>query len=268
MSALDIKQETGRRQFQNICSAPMAVRPDVMPRHTRVAKSPVDADFRMKPVSFGSIRLLTGEPFASNFKSRTQAMQSNSGNDPLAVISHRNSRKWLKPALFAFQQSKHGETIYPDQAQVRPAARAQQAASDGRLVDSSPNALHDKEFARVWTNRMDETLNAETVRQNMANIYRHFAIAEIIARHDAFSNSRLNACYLLDDHHVARIELPDAMSGYARFPERSDGQQRAFSVCGGVSPGFSDSTLAPDPESHHDLGDLAAKVISLIGRKT
>jgi Protein of unknown function (DUF1598) len=67
---LDEFSPDAEERHRAICSSPQTVRVEGMPRHSRVAQVLVDADYRMKKVSQGTVELPIRSPFPAAYEAR------------------------------------------------------------------------------------------------------------------------------------------------------------------------------------------------------
>lgn len=227
--------------YQRQCSfAYNHVRVDGMPRDTRVADVLLAADYKMKMVAAGSARLRIRDPFPSVQDARLQqfAWQRERG----VAVKESNAvgtRFWFSAGRFGYQVSSAGDTGFLDTAQIILQDRTQLAKS-GQTVDGGATDPLTRAFTCSWTERMDETLASEPLWGEMGNMFRHFAIAQILARRDALRAARFDESYLLDRHKIARVTFPDAVPGVWVVNE-VDGMPHHY--CGGVSVDLDDRTL-------------------------
>ena len=259
---VEVATPEGRRRYREMCSAPMIVRVDGMPRHTRVAKVLVDADFRMKLVGMGDVRLPIRDPFPSDFEARARAARYVRSAGLSTRPVYAPGRMWFEPARFTYQTSPGGETLFLDRAQVRLSERTQRVTAAGELVDGGPSDAFAVNFACAWTDRMDDVAASEPIWADMIHIFRTFAIAELAVRTDALRRARFDADYLVERHRPAHVPLPDTMPGYAKFLDLKGAGGSLHTVCGGVSVHLHDR-LGPSERSSRALGPAARRAIAL-----
>jgi len=263
LDGLNITSEQERRKYTDICAGPMIVRVDGMPRHTRVAQVLVDADFRMKLVSFGDVKLPIENPFPSSFEAQAETSVFIDQNNISAKLNFLAGRKWFEAGQFTYQTSARGDTYYLDRAQIKLSAQTQQITAAGDLVDGGPPDPFDHNFACSWTDRMEDVLDSEPIWRDMANIYRNFAIAELMVSSNAVNTANIDLRYLLEGHRIKQVKLPDTMPGHSRFLELPSGTMRFFSVCGGVSLGFGSDRLVPSTEASSGLTTVTQSALEL-----
>lgn len=244
LDALDVREPGGRARYVQICGSPMVVRVDGMPRHTRLAKLLVDADFRMKLVGFSEVVLPIRDPFlgSSEMHARQDFFFKKAGRP--SPVRFTALRMWFEPGAFSYEISTARDTVFLDRAQVVLRDRARATDAQGQLQDHGIDDPFARAFTCAWTMRMEEVYEAEPIWRDMHNIYRHFAIADIIVREGLFDLAGFDPAALLDRHRVEEVRLPDTMPGYAKFFDlKEEGFESTYSVCGGVSVGFDSGNL-------------------------
>jgi hypothetical protein len=242
LNELDLFSRGGLEQRARICSSPQTVRVEGMPRDTRVAKILVDADYRMKQVSQGSIKLPINSPFQSDFEARTASLRAEDEAGGNGKHPGTNTRYWFQPGTFSYQVSDDAETVFMDTAQV-VLNDEDQVLRPGKLEASGRVNPFSRAFTCAWTSRMEDVYKAEPIWRDMHNIFRHFALARIMADREAFERAGFNGDYLLDRHEIAKADVPDSLPGLGRVIPYETRRGRTTtnhlpSICGGVSIGF------------------------------
>lgn len=252
----------GERKYRQVCSAPMVVRVDGMPRHTELAKVLVDADFRMKLVSFGDVILPIRDPFPGASQRLFEQAFFNAKNGRPSQPQFNSNRMWFQPGSFSYQISQNRRSVFLDRAQVVLNDRATVVDASGNLIDGGPDSAFSRAFTCAWTERMEEVYQAEPVWRDMHNIYRHFAIADVIVRENLFEDAGFDASFLLETYRPERTKMPDTLPGHAKIFNMKDGTfSQVYTVCGGVSVGFHEDNL--ERRNARDLDQLAeAKVLA------
>ncbi len=245
----DLTKLSGRQKFTELCATDQTVRVEGMPRYTRVANVLVDADYRMKKVSQGLIPLAS---IPSSTLALWQATRE-ATEKGRRIPKFNQARFWFEPGQFAYKVSGNDDTVFLDTAQVVLRDQVQSFA-EGKIVDAARTNVDrfNRAFACAWTEQMEETYRAEPIWRDMHNIYRHFAIARIMADKRAFRQVEFDPELVLDRFDIPRTELPDAVPGLGRIESWEYGRSNRHgtyyvAVCGGVSVAFNN-----DLTSHGD----------------
>ncbi len=230
------RDAAAKQQYLRMCSQqPQMVRVDSLPRHSRVTKVLVEADYRMKQVSQGTLQLPVDPPLPGTFTRRlNQSRQMLRAGTSTGDWSSRR-RFWFEPGKFEYAHDYRIASLQSAQVILSDAdANADAGAKSG---NEDPIA---REFACDWTARMEETIRAEPIWRDMYNIYRHFAIGHILKEENLLT---YHITPLIDAHQIDHVELPDSLPGLGRWEtlEETKGNRRVTlvsSVCGGVSLGL------------------------------
>jgi hypothetical protein len=239
---LNVATPEGRRQFDLICRRPQVVRVEGMPRHSRLAKVLVDADYRMKLVGQGQVELPIASPFQSSFAGRIERYRQDS--DAGVTSKPYNTRYWFEAGRFSCQQSAGDDTIFVDIAQVVLKDENQSLTGKGLSAAGDVDEIT-RAFTCAWTERMEDTYRAEPIWRDMHNIFRHFAVARAIRDNNALDRVNFAGEYLLDKHVLGTVHVAPTLPGTGRVADyvssRGGKTSRLYTnVCGGVSVGFGD----------------------------
>ncbi|BBO08915.1 SEC-C metal-binding domain-containing protein [Bradyrhizobium sp. TM102] len=236
------RDAAAKQQYLRMCSQqPQMVRVDALPRHSRVTKVLVEADYRMQQVSQGTLQLPVDPPLPGTFTRRlNQSRQMLRAGTSTGDWSSRR-RFWFEPGKFEYAHDY--ETAFLQSAQVILSDADADADAGAKSGNEDPIA---REFACDWTARMEETIRAEPIWRDMYNIYRHFAIAHILKERNLYA---YDLTRLIDAHEIDHVALPDSLPGLGRWEtlEEAKGNRRltlVSSVCGGVSLGLASRLTA------------------------
>lgn len=230
------RDAAAKQQYLRVCSKqPQAVRVDALPRHSRVTKVLVEADYRMKQVSQGTLQLPVNPPLPGTFARRLEQSRQKLRDDDMVAEWSSRRRFWFEPGKFEYAHDYQIASLRSAQVILSDADGDAEAGAKNGNVD--PIA---REFACAWTARMEETFRAEPIWRDMYNIYRHFAIAHILTDQNFYSYELRQ---LIDAHEIDHVEVPDSLPGLGRWEiiEEAKGRRRlslVSTVCGGVSLGF------------------------------
>ncbi|QFR33581.1 DUF1598 domain-containing protein [Ancylobacter sp. TS-1] len=225
-------------EYMRVCASPQKVRVDGMPRHTRVAYTLVDADYRMKQVGQGTLKLPIASPFPSHHELRIQ-LSAALGDRNAAGKQPQSTRFWFTPGQFNYQISPDGETGFLETAQVILRDEDQRNTGQALVASGLTNPIA-RAFTCAWTERMEDVYRAEPIWRDMNNIFRHFAVARILEQRRVLERVRVDMRVLLDTYTPEPVKLPETLPGLG-FVDRQSGQ--IWSICGGVSLGFDRATL-------------------------
>src|SRR5271156_6353260 len=231
-----------------------------MPRNTRVAKTLVDADYRMKMVGQGTVTL----PISSPFLSHNEMQDKKWLDDTIAGRKesvHQNTRFWFQAGRFSYQVSEDADAVFLDRSQV-VLNDENQMLSGNALVASGKTDPISREFTCAWTSRMEDTYKAEVLWRDMFNIFRHFAVARIMKDNEAISRADFSGDFLLEQYVVPIVNLPNTLPGLghlSKYPHT--GGVLTPSVCGGVSVGFN-KPLETSPATTETANSGASVVAS------
>lgn len=248
-----LNTDEGREQYSELCKMSQTVRVEGMPRSSRIAYALVDADYRMKMVSQGIVRLPVNPPLRSPTIERWRA-QRQAAKKGLEGPAGNKARFWFEPGKFTYKVSYSGDTVFLDRAQV--VLRDQVTSlSEGKLVDAAESNIDpfNRAFACSWSDRMEDTYRAEGIWRDMHNIFRHFAVARIMADRQAFRQAGFDTKLILDDYDLPRASTPDNLPGIGRVEEYRY-SRRAMrwtgwnAICGGVSIAFNNDLKPQDDD--------------------
>ncbi|WP_157195757.1 DUF1598 domain-containing protein [Bradyrhizobium sp. YR681] len=247
----------GRHSYEDVCRAPQTVRVDGMIRASRVAALLVDADYRMKQVSQGALKLPTSKPIVGDFDARIAIWRSQLDAKGASDLVANITRYWFTPGQFGYIASEDGaDTIYLDRAQVLLKDEAEVlTAGASKTVASGSIDTYARAFTCAWTASMEETYRAEPIWRELYNMYRHFAVARIMAETGAFNRVKLDIAFLLDRYKVPNVNLPASLPGLSRIvthstKRRSTTWNAAYAVCGGVQVGLSKVAKSGDSDGN------------------
>lgn len=236
-----------KQQYLQACSQqPQTVRVDSLPRHSRVTKVLVEADYRMKQVAQGTLQLPVNPPLLGTFARRLDQSQRMLRSGASMADWSARRRFWFEPGKFEYS---HDDGIaFLQSAQVILSDADDNADPGAKNGTEDPIA---REFACDWTSRMEETFRAEPIWRDMYNVYRHFAIAHILKKKNLYSYELIR---LIDDHEIDHVELPASLPGLGRWEtieEKKSGRRLTFvsSVCGGISLGLASRLTAKEVSS-------------------
>src|SRR5262249_1095152 len=153
--------------------------------------------YRMKKVSQGLVRL---PGIASPTIERWKASQA-AAMKGLAGPPANKNRFWFEPGSFTYKVSYASDTVFLDTAQV--VLRDQlQSLSEGRLMVGAWNESDalGRAFAGSGTERREDPSAAEPIWRDMHNMFRHFAVARIIADRNVFRQVGFDSDLLLDHY--------------------------------------------------------------------
>lgn len=271
LHALDINDPASKRKFSQVCGMAQTVRVDGMPRNTRVAKVLVDADYRMKMVSQGTVTLPIKSPFPSQHGAQLAEWRAAAARGQASQDHATNTRYWFEAGRFNYQGSSEaditfldGDTVFFDTAEVVLRDEDQRLQAQGLAASGSINPIS-RAFACAWTRRMEDVYRAEMIWREMHNIYRHFAVARAIFDRKAFVRVGFAGGFLLDRYNVPQIPLPPTLPGLGRidgYDAPVNGAVAHYSswVCGGVSIDFS-SSLSAAPATR-EARDVRSRVLA------
>ncbi len=252
---LDVFTPSGQQQFAELCRTPQTVRVEGMPRNTRVAKVLVDADYRMKMVSQGTVKLPISSPFPSHHAAQLAAWRAAANRGENDAVHATNTRFWFEAGHFNFQGSSEadiafldGDTVFFDVAEVVLRDEDQRLEAKGLTASGKVNPVS-RAFTCAWTQRMEDIYRVEYIWRDMHNIFRHFAVARVMVDRRAFTHVGFAASFLLDQYGPAAVTVPPTLPGLGRIDsyETHHGATTITNspwVCGGISLEFAHSFVA------------------------
>jgi hypothetical protein len=265
IAPLNLRTSEGQARFRQICATPQTVRVEGMPRNTRLAKSLVDADYRMKMVGQGSVTLPIQDGFPSHWQVRLQKWKDSV--DRRQSGGHEShTRFWFQSGRFTHQANEEGDTIFLDRAQV--VLNDEDEAVSGNKLDATGRVdAITRAFCCAWSARMDDVYKSEPIWRDMHNIFRHFSIARIMKDLGAIGRANFDAQVLLERYEVPNVPVYATLPGLGNFelhlpPGSPAGMTAATNfVCGGVSVGFS-KPIERIPVSAETMNSTAGVVSS------
>lgn len=211
-----------------------------LPRDARVTKLLLVADWTMKQVVCGAIKLRIKKPFQDVDSAMVEYDKS---NIPNGVRSPRiGGRFWFEPGKMSYVVD--GRSAFLDTVQVVLRDEAQDATTlrvtaGGYETFSAAGGVVSpfmRAFACAWTNSMDEVVRTGEPWSEMNDIFRHFALARAMRATGATASLDKS---LLESYVVESVEVPSHFPGIydlRRFETIKDGKKARFSYnfCGGV----------------------------------
>jgi hypothetical protein len=241
--AIDVANPDRKKEFERACAMPQTVRVEGMPRHTRLAKMLVEADYRMKKVGQGSVALSISSPFPAQQNVRF-GMWRDAVRAGRSVPGRHNTRYWFEPGQFSYQYAvDETGTVFLDCTQVVLRDEDERLEPGSRVASGRIDPIA-RAFACAWSERMEDTYRAEPIWRDMHNAFRFFAVARVMADRNAFAQANLSDV-LLDRYEVPHVELAPTLPGLGRWEEIDHNEAGRFAkpafqwVCGGVAVGFS-----------------------------
>jgi hypothetical protein len=218
-----LSDPNGQKRYAELCRAPQTVRVDGLPRHSRVAKTLVEADYRMKLIAQGHVRLPINPPLMGPFD-RSRQSRDDEGRQV-------QTRFWFECIRFDCEHDVALDSVMLMRVPVLLRDEDQRLDSN----NSSGNVdRFSREFACTFTSRIEEIYRAEPIWRSMENIYRHFALARKLEETGIRFHNSLHqrfAAYECD-----KITVPDTLPGSSRIEQSVDGRWRVVQKsCGGVS---------------------------------
>jgi hypothetical protein len=242
LHGIGIAAAGGQQQYREVCRSPQTVRVDGMVRDSRVAKILVDADYRMKQVSQGTAKLPLGKPFTGDWEAKIVDWRNQIRTRGKTDGAGSLTRYWFTPGQFGYVASDDGgDTVFLDRAQVLLKDEAQVLPAAGEAVASGGINPYARAFTCAWTASMEESYRAEPLWRQMYNMYRHFAVARIMAETGVFNRVKVDLAFLLERYRVPGVGLPATLPGLSRIETQATGRGGstfAFAVCGGVQVGL------------------------------
>lgn len=244
-NGINLRTPDGQARWREVCGTPQTVRIEGMPRNTRLAKSLVDADYRMKMVGQGMVSLPIQSPFPSHWEIRVQEWkEAVDRREQFRKYANLRWRLWFQSGHFSHQANEEADTIFLERAQVILKGE-DQVLSGSKLVDAGRVDPLTHAFCCAWSARMEDVYKAEPIWRDMHNIFRHFAMARIMKDLDAIGRANFDAEFLLERYEVPNVTVGPTLPGVGRIEQylaqnSNPGSTTAtWSVCGGVDVGFS-----------------------------
>lgn len=268
---LDVTNPAGKQRFADMCRSPQTVRVEGMPRNTRLAKVLVDADYRMKMVSQGTVVLPISSPFPGHHTAQLAAWRAAANRGETNVGQGWNTRYWFEAGRFNYQGSSEadiafldGDTVFFDSAEVVLHDEDQRLQAQGLSASGNVNPTS-RAFTCAWTRRMEDVYRAEPIWRHMHSIYRHFAVARVMVDRKAFARVGFSGDFLLDRYTIPQTVVSRTLPGLGRidgYDVHKNGANLHYStwVCGGVSIDFS-SPLPATPATR-DTRDVRPRVLA------
>ena len=253
----NLAEPKNRQLYLDICAShPMRLRVDGMPRHTRVSDVLLAADYRMKLVNNGQVKLPIPNPPRGIFeRSADRFKLQRQRGVQYARPDYDVNRWWFSAGEFSYQTAS-STVAFLDKAQVVLNHQAE-VIRNGEMVDAGVDAIDEAAFGCDWTDRMEETFQSEQLWCEMRNVFRHFAVARIIADNGVLNQAGFDAEVLLRTHQVERVPIPDTIQGAGLVAEQDIGGSPWFMpTCGGVTVNVADRLRrTPDEGATGEAGE-------------
>jgi hypothetical protein len=270
LEQISVGDAAGKRRFNEVCATPQTVRVEGMPRNTRLAKVLVDADYRMKKVSQGTVTLPIATPFQSHHEAQLAEWRAAATRGDNVARSW-STRYWFEAGRFNYQGSREtdmslldGDTVFFESAEVVLRDEDQRLAAQGLAASSRINPLA-RAFSCAWTRRMEEIYRCEPIWRDMHNMFRHVAVTRVMAERKALTRVDFGAEFLLDRYAVTQVPMPAKLPGLGRVGGYSVQNDVGIlnystSVCGGIAIDF--SQLPPPTTPSVETRAVASRIIA------
>ena len=261
--ALDREMSDGEhdnyRTFEAICKEYGShVRIDAMPQDCQAAKTLLDADYRMKLIGRGKVKL----PI-KNFKSVDQILIEGvkAGEDMKEGIT--NSRYWFTLADAAYSFSDRDSSG----SYIESCPIVFNNETTGNANQSALSAVN-RIYIHQWNSRMQEILQSELIWKQMNSVYRHFALAKVLLLKDTSIPLLTSLKYAAS--RVQKINIP---SQYPPIPihklvsiKVKGGTINWTNVnCGGISLAGRVVKRSLDKKSQDELQFIFDRVLASVG---
>jgi hypothetical protein len=252
-------RERKKRLWEEACRRPQKVRIEGIPRTSRLAKIWVDADYRMKSVTQGLLELPIQPPLRSLDARRWERFKNAPKSGQPSVRSAIN-RFFFVPGRFTYQHSADLGSVLLNRDAIELRDEQQSMQASGQTRDSGEVDPLARAFACDWTTRMVEIIGAEAIWREMHDMFRHIAIARIIAKNDVIRKADFDGDLLLNRIKLPTTEVLPELPGLGRVVEDIQVKQTAtqtitdlfmMPVCGGVSANFEEGRLEPESDLTH-----------------
>jgi hypothetical protein len=227
-----------------------------MPPDSQVAKTLLDADYRMKLVSWGGATLPIKGHFKSVFELQLDVIRAAIADTGVNGRHYFSNRNWFEPGRISYLKDE--ESVFLDCVQV--------VLRDEEYKAVDENKTPARSFSCAWTNRMDEILRSELIWKQMHGIFRHFALAKVL--HEDVAMSILpNRWVLWKDYKLPSVSVPSRYPAYIIHRDlhwhiNGKDWSRDSNACGGVKLACSSVQTPAIGDVMHDLNLAREKVLT------
>jgi hypothetical protein len=206
-----------------------------MPQKCQAAKTLLDADYRMKLVASGEVKLPI-KNFKSTIDFETDMYSAaikatNVWPDNIPVSTIRN---WFTAGEIHYlpDEGPDGKSSFIACAQV--------VLKSERKEGGDQNDTPDKKFTCAWNSRMQEILQSELIWKQMNGIFRHFALAKALHEDNALNALPYDSVRIMD-FKVPSVDIPSqypvSTSSHKEQSVKINGKDWRWANfhCGGVS---------------------------------
>ncbi|MCY2989661.1 MAG: DUF1598 domain-containing protein [Planctomycetota bacterium] len=248
----DLSQRAGRpkslaemkAQFEKMKNAigPQDVIVGGVPRNSRHGRIMIAADYHMKKVSQGLVRV--PDVVSCLDRSIQEAKARFEKDGTLSTSGTSMARFWFHVAAGGPTFSEEEGVVWLDTCSVVVLTEQQKAAASGKLHDVQQEDPQARAFAREFSSAFPKLTSQVPVYAELENLYRLYAVVLAMARHGVLDKLGLDCnSYLAGYRYAEEKPLPATLPGLANSQEFShrfkqgnrEGEYVLFPmVCGGV----------------------------------
>jgi hypothetical protein len=236
-----------------------------VPRNSHHAHTMIDADYHMKKVSQGLVKLNSIRSCLDIFLDEAVKQIKKTGEGPSMGASM--SRFWfhIGEGEPVFQQGDG--ILYLSKCSVVVLTEKQKATADGELYDSNEEDPNAETFARELSEHFREVALIESSYANLEYLYRLHALLKAIYFQDEIEKTGLNINFFLRGYkYQMESKMPASLPGLANYKEYTSEEtqgQMIYTytlfpmVCGGVDMEIpvSEAQFIKIEEGHGGGGD-------------
>ncbi len=216
-----------------------------VPKNSRHAHVMIDADYHMKKLSQGLVRVDAIPSCINLVMNAAEESIRTKGDVPALGMSM--SRFWFHIGKDepTFQQNESENIVCLDRCSVVVLTEKQRAAADGSLYDSGGDDPHAQAFARELSDHYHEAAAQVREYADLENIFRLSVLLKAMHKQNAASKAGLDLAFFLEGY-ACQMEtpMPSSMPGLANSKKAQGTLTKGATmyeyvlfpiVCGGVS---------------------------------
>ena len=204
-------------QWHSECRRPQQVRVLGIPFDTRFAKVMVDADYYMKRLVDGSVTLDIPGFISLTDMALTMARQGMETGKKVSIPASSLDRFWFYPGENTFLEDTG--VAYIKKSEVTLLSEEEFLSATGKVEGTGRPSPLAKRFAESFTEQYSAIAKARPIYAELEGLFRFVALARIMKRKNALSESGLKLDYLFDQYPIPNTAVSRSLLGVSSAKE-------------------------------------------------
>jgi len=204
-------------QWQNVCRQPQWVRVIGIPFNTRFGKVMVEADYYMKRLVDGSVKLdIEGFTSLTDMTLNMVKEDLDKGR-PISINLCSINRFWFSPGENSYLENKGVALI--KRSQVKLLTEEEFLTERGEVAGrGGPDPLADK-FAKSFSTKYPEIAKREPIYAELEGLFRFVSLAKLMKFKKAHSEAGISLDYLIDQYFIESTPVSPTLPGISNIEE-------------------------------------------------